>query len=376
MPGRGRCSPSAATSGGTNFDITIAPAAENRTELGAYVQDEIFLDPVRLTIGGWVDKFGNLADPVFSPRLAAVVKVAREHTIRASFNRAFRSPSVINNYLSTQIVAPTDLSALAPLLPPPLQPAVAQPFPLVVNAVGSRIPINGVAQADLTEESLTAYEIAYTASIGRTTSTAAFYVNDLDHNINFVQLPSKLDPYTAQNPPPGWPLPPAILAVLAARGIFLPRTAFTYLSLGPVREKGLELSVDQRIRAGITAFVNYSYQADPTVIDSATPFPPDELALPPTDRFNVGANFDGARFLGSGAVQYAGKAFWSDVLTSPYHGFTDAFTMVNGSFGVKWMQGRVTTMVKVTNLLNQDIQQHVFGDIIKRSVVGEVRFQY
>ena len=323
-----------------------------------------------------MDKFGNLADPVFSPRLAAVVKVAPEHTIRASFNRAFRSPSVINNYLSTQIVAPTDLSALAPLLPPPLQPAVAQPFPLVVNAVGSRIPINGVAQAELTEESLTAYEIAYTASIGRTTATAAFYVNDLDHNINFVQLPSNLDPYTAQNPPPGWPLPPAILAVLAARGIFLPRTAFTYLNLGPVREKGLELSVDQRIRAGITAFANYSYQADPTVIDSATPFPPDELALPPTNRFNVGANFDGARFLGSGAAQYAGKAFWSDVLTTPYHGFTDAFTMVNGSFGVKWMQGRVTTMVKVTNLLNQDIQQHVFGDIIKRSVVGEVRFQY
>jgi outer membrane receptor protein involved in Fe transport len=359
-----------------NFDITIAPAAENRTEIGGYVQDEIFLDPVRLTIGGRVDKFGNLADPVFSPRLAAIVKVAPEHTVRVSFNRAFRSPSVINNYLSAQIVSPTDLSGLAPLLPPPLQPAVAQPFPLVVNAVGSKIPINGVPQAELSEESLTAYEVAYTAAIGRTTATAAFYVNDLDHNINFVQLPSSLDPYTAQNPPPGWPLPPAILAVLAQRGIFLPRTAFTYLNLGPLREKGLELSLDQRVAAGITAFVNYSYQAKPAVLDSATPFPTDELALPPTNRFNIGANVDGRRLLGSAAVQYADNAFWSDVLTSPYHGFTDAFTMVNGSFGVKWMQSRVTTMVKVTNLLNQDIQQHVFGDILKRSVVGEVRFQY
>jgi outer membrane receptor protein involved in Fe transport len=359
-----------------NFDITIAPAAQNRTEIGGYVQDEIFLDPVRLTIGGRVDKFGNLADPVFSPRIAAIVKVAPQHTVRGSFNRAFRSPSVINNYLSTQIVSPTDLSGLAPLLPPQLAPLVAQPFPLVVNAVGSKIPINGVPQAELTEESLTAYEVAYTASIGRTTATAAFYVNDLDHNINFVQLPSNLDPYTAQNPPPGWPLPPAILAVLAQRGIFLPRTAFTYLNLGPVREKGLELSLDQRIAAGITAFVNYSYQAKPAVLDSATPFPTDELALPPTNRFNIGASVDGRRLLGSAAVQYADSAFWSDVLTSAYHGFTDAFTMVNGSFGVKWMQGRVTTMVKVTNLLNQDIQQHVFGDILKRSIVGEVRFQY
>ena len=349
-----------------NFDITIAPAAENRTELGAYAQDEIFVDPVRLTVGGRVDKFGNLADPVFSPRIAAIVKVTPQHTVRASFNRAFRSPSVINNYLNTPIVAPTDLSALG----------VAQPFPLVVNAVGSKIPINGAAQAELTEESLTAYEVAYTASIARTTATAAFYVNDLDHNINFVQLPNNLDPYTAQNPPPGWPLPPAILSVLAARGIFLPRTAFTYLNLGPVREKGLELSLDQRFARGLSAFVNYSWQAKPTVIDSATPFPAEELALPPTNRFNVGANYDGPRFLGSGAVQYADKAFWSDVLSSPYHGYSDAYTMVNGSFGVKWMGGRVTTLVKGTNLLNQDIQQHVFGDIIKRSIVGEVRFAY
>jgi hypothetical protein len=33
----------------------------------------------------------------------------------------------------------------------------------------------------------------------------------------------------------------------------------------------------------------------------------------------------------------------------------------------------VTTLVRGTNLLNRDIQQHVFGDIVKASVVGEVR---
>ena len=35
----------------------------------------------------------------------------------------------------------------------------------------------------------------------------------------------------------------------------------------------------------------------------------------------------------------------------------------------------MTTLVKVNNLFNQDIQQHVFGDIIKRSVVGELRLE-
>ena len=159
-----------------------------------------------------------------------------DHAIRVSFNRAFRSPSVVNNYLDISIVVPTDLSALAPL------PAL-RPFPLVVRAVGSRLPIGGQAQSDLKEESLTAYEVAYTGTLAsRTMVGAAFYVNDLDDNINFTQLPNNLDPYTAANPPPGWPLPAAVLALLAQRGIFLPRTAFTYLNLGPIRNKGLELS--------------------------------------------------------------------------------------------------------------------------------------
>ena len=112
------------------------------------------------------------------------------------------------------------------------------------------------------------------------------------------------------------------------------------------------------------------------MLDAPQPFPTEELALPPTNRFNAGFNYDGTRTLGSVSVNYSDKAFWSDVLTSPYHGFTDAYTLVNGSFGVKWAGGKLTTMVKVNNLLNQDVQQHVFGDIIKKSVLGELRVHY
>jgi len=36
----------------------------------------------------------------------------------------------------------------------------------------------------------------------------------------------------------------------------------------------------------------------------------------------------------------------------------------------------VTPMVKITNLLNDDIQQHNFGDILKRTVVGELRLAF
>jgi outer membrane receptor for ferrienterochelin and colicins len=347
-----------------NFDITLAPAAEDRNELGGYVQDDIFLDRLRLSIGARIDKFGNIEDPAFSPRLSASYRLADDHVIRAGFNRAFRSPSSINNFLDIALVNPIDLRALG----------IAAPFPLVVRAVGSDLPIGTTPQAPLKQESLTAFEGAYTGTFrNRTTVGVAYYVNEMDDNINFVQLASNRDPYTVNNPPPGWPLPAVVIGALQQAGIFLPRTAFTYLNLGPIRQKGMELSVDHRVSSALSGFVNYSWQSEPNVLDDPNPYPAIELSLPPTHRFNIGGTYSGSRFLGSLVVSYTDKALWTDVLISPYHGFTDAFTMVNGSFGVKW-NDRVTTSVKSTNLANRQIQQHVFGDILGRTVMAEVRF--
>lgn len=363
-----------------NFDITLTPQSKDRTELGLYLQDEFFLEKFRFTVGGRVDKFGNINDPVFSPRITAMYKPAPSQSIRVSYNKAFRSPSTVNNYLYQAIVTPQDISALGPLLPPVLAPLVAQPFPLVVYATGNE---------NLKQESLTAYEIGYSGTFnGKTTVGAAFYINDTDDNINFTGLPNNFDPYTPTNAPPGWnqrfapggpTLGPTILAVMASRGIYLPRTAFTYKNLGPTRNKGVELSVEHSFTNEVSAFANYSYQAKPTVLDAKSgqePYPPNELAFPPENRFNLGLSYNGKRFLGNVTLNHSDKAFWSDVLTRDYAGYTDAFDLVNATIGAKWANGKVTTSIKSTNVLNQDIQQHVFGDILKRTIVGEVRFQF
>ena len=42
----------------------------------------------------------------------------------------------------------------------------------------------------------------------------------------------------------------------------------------------------------------------------------------------------------------------------------------------RWADGRVTTTIKGTNLTDEVIQQHVFGDILRRSVFAELRFQF
>ena len=358
-----------------DFAITLAPAAQDRNEIGAYVQDEVFLNRLLLNIGARVDKFGNLDSAFFSPRVSAIVKLTPDNSLRFSFNRAFQSPSVINNYLDANVVSLQDISGLAALLPPPLRPLVAAPFPLVVRAVGSELPIGSQPQPKLTEESINAYEIAYTGTfMKKTTVGASFYLNDLNHSINFVPLPTNLDPYTAANPPPGWPLPPAILAAMAQAHIFLPRTAFSYENLGPLRQKGIELSIDHRVQNNVSVFANYSWQGKPQILADATnQYPTTELSFPPTNRFNVGFNLDYGRALGNFSVNYSDQAFWTDVLTGPYHGYTDSYTMVNGSIGARWLHEKLTTSVKVTNLFNQDIQQHVFGDILKRMVVFEVK---
>ena len=153
-----------------------------------------------------------------------------------------------------------DLSGLAPLLPPVLQPAVAQPFPLVVGAVGSDIPIGGTPQDELTVESLTAYEVSYIGVLPRgTTLGGSFFVNRRDDSINFTALPPSFDSYTAASPPPGWRLPPVVLTQMAQFGIFLPRTAFTYLNLGPIRQTGVELWLDQQVSRSLAASINYSW---------------------------------------------------------------------------------------------------------------------
>lgn len=80
--------------------------------------------------------------------------------------------------------------------------------------------------------------------------------------------------------------------------------------------------------------------------------------------------------LGSLSVSYSGAAYWQDVLDARYHGRTDAYMIVNGGVGLRWTNGHVTTSLKIINLANSNVQQHVFGDILKRQVVGELRVTF
>ena len=341
------------------FDISIAPNGDDRSEGGGYLQDEIFLNNYfRWVVGARVDKFSSIEDAAFSPRTTLLMKPNAANTFRVSVNRAFRAPSFANNHIETAILNQVDLRALAPL--PSLSPFI--------------FPITAVGNPDLKPETMTAFEIGYTGVVGnRASVTASVYWNNTKNGIYFT--PVRV--YSAASPPPGWPLPPAILSVIAnlPTPVVLP-SQYTYLNFGKVKDKGIELGVDAAANRYVNVFANYSYQWMPI----AEGLPPgttiEDLNWPAKNRFNTGFNFSYLRYLGNLTVSYTDKAFWQDVLDARYAGFTDPFTTVSGAFGVRWLGDRLVTSIKMNNIGNEEVQQHIFGDIIKRQIVGEARVTF
>ncbi len=101
----------------------------------------------------------------------------------------------------------------------------------------------------------------------------------------------------------------------------------------------------------------------------------DEINQPPNSRANGGFAYDADRWYINGNVNYQDEAFWTDVLGSWFWGPTDSFTTVNTSLGVRF--GDTTTLsVSAYNLFDEDVQQHVFGDLISRRVVGQLLFRF
>jgi len=343
------------------FHLTIAPGETSRTEGGGYVQDEVVLsDLYRLVVGARIDKFTSIDHAVFSPRAAFLVKPRADQTIRVSYNRAFRSPSMINNNLNVTVATPLPLGAINP-------------------AFGNNVflvPTTAVGNPDLTEEHIDAFEVSYTGNLrDRATISAATYYTRFSDEIFFTTSGI----WGRTTPPPGFPglgpFPPAVLWAGVYDAGFIFPSSYTYKNLGVEKNKGIELGIDGRVTKSVSAFANYSFQADPIPeFPGLTAAEADaEINHPAKNRVNLGVSCSTPHGFGSVTLTHAGKAFWQDVLDDRYHGTTEAFTMLNLTLGGRWGGGKYTTTLKVTNLTNQQVQQHVFGDIFRRQVAAELK---
>ncbi|NLG61245.1 MAG: TonB-dependent receptor, partial [Candidatus Cloacimonetes bacterium] len=80
---------------------------DETTEIGGYLQWEWAVDPkFDVVLAGRVDDHSALPDPIFSPRAALVFKPAPNQALRATFNRAFSTPSSLNQFLDLPSAAP------------------------------------------------------------------------------------------------------------------------------------------------------------------------------------------------------------------------------------------------------------------------------
>ena len=383
------------------LDFSLAPLGDGRSEQGLYVNDEIFInDRWRWIVGTRADRISIFDKIVLSPRTTLIFKPTPTQSLRVSYNRAFRAPSLSNTFLDTTIGEPAVFD-LRPVFRG-FFGALSVPDSALPAPVHYTIPIGVVGNPDLLQETLTAYEVGWSGALNDWIgASAAVYLNDKRDSIDFTDHTF----WSGQNPPPGWneafaevgdfigrlgavlppgTLPPEIGAVAvnpaflidalgALAGAQLP-ASFSYVNRISVRESGMELGLTGR-RGNFGGFVNYSWQAEP-VVDGFGEEDADEISIPAAHRINAGldAGF-GAVDLGL-SLNYTDRAYWTDVLTAEYHGWTEAFTMVNATLAVNLMEGRFQPSVRVINLLNQEIQNHIFGDVLRRQVIGGLRYRF
>jgi len=340
------------------FDLSIAPAADPRSEGGAFLQDSWQPhDRVLVTLGARVDGFSVLDNAVFSPRVGVQFAPisGEDHYVRVSWGRAFRAPSAVNNFLGTTIFNEIDLAPLGAVLGIPMGPYV--------------FPIAAVGNPDLVEEQLDQIEIGYRGVINNNIAIDfAWYYTETKDNIDFFAS----EFYSPFDPPPGWlgNFPPGFPPTIALGTLFflpspLPKT-FTYRNIGLIKNQGVEIGIRGRPNPSNEIYANYTWQKqpDPEGIDLS------ELNIPPGNLFNIGLAGSYQSVMYNVGVNYQGEAFWADVLDARFHGPTEAATTLNLTFGYDFPQG-FTVSVRSTNVTNVDFQQHYWGDVIGRRVLVE-----
>ena len=343
----------------SNFDLEIAPQGEDKTEWGAFVQDEILLgEKVRWVIGGRYDDIDPLKDGVFTPRTSLLISPAPRHTFRISYNEAFRTPSAINSYLDVSIV-----NALP-----------GSPYLVPAFATGN---------VNLVEEKLKAYEVGYVGTFDNGLMLSlAVYRNETEDTIDFFTAglwgPGHVPPASATLPPQLVPcfnfLPgtgPAGCPLRGLGGLF--PSDFSYRNIGQQTDQGVEITFNQRLGSEWNWFLNASWQDKPE-FEGLSAAEESSQNRAPEWRANAGLSYDSGPFFWSANVNYQDEAYWADVLN--FRGKTDAFTQVNAAIGFRILDERMSIQVIGSNIFDDEIQQHIFGDIISRKVTGQIGFRF
>ena len=320
------------------FDITVVPENSYRVDASVFAEDKIQLGSrSEVVLGARVDKFDTTA-AVVSPRLGLVGRATPVHAFRVAYNRAYRAPSLLENFVDLS------LPAVAPTNPP---------FFYFQRSQGS---------TDLEMERQDAFEVGYTGVVSSAlTVSATVYDQRIKNNIWFLPVSF----YGPGSPPPGWPGDPNAFPIQ-------PHT-YTFVNLGEVRDRGVELEANVEL-ARWAVQASYTLQMDPDLThDTMLPL---QINRPPRHQGGVGLSYVGGPWTLGGDIHLRDDAFWADVLTPEFWGRTDAYWSVNARASYRLARSPWELWIAGTNLFDEPIKSHVYGDILRRKVTGGVRWQW
>jgi outer membrane receptor for ferrienterochelin and colicins len=316
-------------------------------------------------------------DPQWSPRAALVYTPRSGHTVRVTFNHAFKSPTLSELFVHVPVAPPVNLSALEQALAPAL------------GGVGlgfQSIPVLGIGNEDLTVEEITSLEFGYNAVLGRRLFlTASVYKNRLQ-NFTTTLLPQLGTSFGRLNPRFGPYKPPARLSADSATLVtaMLQATVPTLFPImsndsdgspifvaisnrnyGKVDTQGLELGMYYAVASGWMWAV--SYDAFGFTVDHDVPESP-LIPNAPAHQFSTDLSYARARF--DAAVRYR----WVDTFpwaTGIFIGPVKSFGVVDVNLNRKltdtWGIG-----VDVSNLLNNEHYEVFGGDLLGRRALANL----
>jgi iron complex outermembrane receptor protein len=320
------------------FDITVAPADKGRLEAAAFVENRTVVNPtLSVVAGGRLDKF-DTTSAVFAPRIGAVISPVAAHSFRATYNRAYRAPSLLENFVDVTLpaVVPTD-----------------PPFVYFQQSLGS---------TELKMERQDAFEIGYTGALAsRIVVFVTAYHQSIKNNVWFLPVSF----YGPGAPPPGWPGDPALVPLLPH--------VFSFVNLGRVRDRGIELEARAEW-AQLSLQGAYTFRDIP-LLESGTTLPL-QINRPARHQANGSLSYIGTRWTAGADVHYTGRTFWADVLTEPFWGYVDSYVGVNARASYKPRAMSWELWVAATDLFDAKIKGHVFGDIVRRKVTSGIRWHW
>jgi iron complex outermembrane receptor protein len=323
------------------FDLSLAPGEDSRAEVGAFVEDRLRVaDRWTLHAGLRLDWHEAVAW-VASPRTSLVFRPREGQAVHLAWDRAFRAPSLVNNHLDTAVPN-------VAVLPNGNQ------FVFVTFAEGDE---------DLDEESADAVELGWTGSLGRSVVSAVAYRNVTRDLIDFAPA----EYYGPDDPPSG--LPPGQVPERE-----LVKT-FRYRNVGKVVNEGLELSVDTWWSRRLQATASYTWQGGTDVTED-DPEEPLVENQPPRHQLAGSVSWQGPRYSAAFSASWTDEAYWADVLDDRFWGRTDPYWLLSASFAARFDRGRLELRLTGTNLLDEPVKQHVFGDVVRRKLAAELRCRF